>query len=331
MEQYIKNPEYRQALGLPEEIVEEYRMLAQGEYNRNYYFTHPITGKELLFRINFGSQMHLDNQIEYEYAALKLLEQSGRTPKPIYVDGSKKYIDQGVMVMEYLPGHVLDYETELLDAAACLADIHSVEIPKGHTLLEPQNPLQAILEECEAMVATYMESPLGDEQKKKKIRTMLDLGWEKLKESANEKEYLCCINTELNSTNFLMNGDSTTSYLIDWEKPLYGEPAQDLGHFLAPTTTFWKTDVILNEQQIEYFLDEYIQKVAGRFPTAKLKERTYTYIPITCLRGVTWCAMAWVEYKDPKKAIFNESTFRKLEAYLDDDFLDYIHRFIKKN
>lgn len=331
MEQYIKNPEYRQALGLPEEVVEEYRMLAQGEYNRNYYFRHPITGKDLVFRINFGSQMHLDNQIEYEYAALKLLEQSGRTPKPIYVDGSRKYIDQGVMVMEYLPGHVLDYETELLDAAACLADIHSVAIPKEHTLLEPKDPLQAILEECEEMVKTYMESLLGDEQKKKKIRTMLDLGWEKLKKSTNEKEYLCCINTELNSTNFLMNGNSANSYLIDWEKPLYGEPAQDLGHFLAPTTTFWKTDVILNEQQIEDFLDEYVRKVAGRFPTAKLKERTYTYIPITCLRGVTWCAMAWVEYKDPEKAIFNESTFKKLEAYLDDDFLDYIHRFIKKN
>lgn len=331
MEQYIKNPEYRKALGLPEEIVEEYQMLAQGEYNRNYYFRHPTTGKELVFRMNFGSQMHLDNQIEYEYEALKLLEQSGRTPKPIYVDGSKKYIDQGVMVMEYLPGHVLDYETELLDAAACLADIHSVAIPKEHTLIVPGNPLQAILEECEEMVKTYMDSPLGDENKKKKIRAMLDLGWKKLEESSNEKEYLCCINTELNSTNFLMNGSSDNSYLIDWEKPLYGEPAQDLGHFLAPTTTFWKTDVILNEQQIEDFIDEYIRKVAGRFPTAKVKERTYTYIPITCLRGVTWCAMAWVEYKDPKKAIFNESTFKKLEAYLDDNFLDYIYKFIKKN
>lgn len=331
MEQYIKNPEYRKALGLPDEIVEEYQMLAQGEYNRNYYFKHPITGKELVFRINFGSQMHLENQIEYEYNALDLLKQSGRTPQPYYVDDSRKYIEQGVMVMEYLPGHVLDYETELLDAAACLADIHSVKIPKEHTLIRPQNPLRAILEECEEMVKTYMDSPLGDENKKKKIRTMLDLGWEKVKEIHVETEYLCCINTELNSTNFLMNGNSENSYLIDWEKPLYGEPAQDLGHFLAPTTTFWKTDIILNEQQIEEFIDEYIQKVDGRFPTETLKERTYTYIPITCLRGVTWCAMAWVEYKNPDKAIFNESTFKKLEAYLEDDFLEYIHKFIEKN
>lgn len=331
MEQYIKNPEYRKALGLPEEVVEEYHMLAQGEYNRNYYFEHPVTGKKLLFRINFGSQMHLEHQIQYEYDALCLLKDSGRTPKPLYVDDSKKYMEQGVMVMEYLPGHVLDYETELLDAAACLADIHSVKIPENHSLIIPDDPLRAILEECEEMVKTYMNSPLGNEKKKKKIRTMLDLGWEKIRKDQGKMSYSCCINTELNSTNFLMNGNSENSYLIDWEKPLYGEPAQDLGHFLAPTTTFWKTDIILTEQQIEAFLDKYLENVGNRFPIEKLKERTYIYIPITCLRGVTWCAMAWVEYQNPEKEIFNESTFKKLEAYLEDDFLEYIHKFIEKN
>mgnify|MGYP002796295232 FL=1 len=67
---------YRQMLGLPADITEEYTMLAQGEYNRNYLFTHPLSGKKLLFRVNFGSQKHLDDQIEYEYQALKLLERS---------------------------------------------------------------------------------------------------------------------------------------------------------------------------------------------------------------------------------------------------------------
>ena len=118
-------------------------------------------------------------------------------------------------------------------------------------------------------------------------------------------------------------------YLIDWEKPLYGDPAQDLGHFLAPTTTFWKTDVILTQDQIEQFIDAYLDKVGGRFDVRGLRERVHVYIPITCLRGITWCAMAWIEYQNPEKAIFNESTFRKLEAYLDDQFLDNINEIIK--
>mgnify|MGYP000687760633 CR=1 FL=1 len=78
LNEYVKNEKYRKALNLPNEQEEEYTMLAQGEYNINYSFTHPKTGKKLLLRVNCGSQMHLENQIEYEYHALELLADSGR-------------------------------------------------------------------------------------------------------------------------------------------------------------------------------------------------------------------------------------------------------------
>lgn len=325
LKEYVRLQSYREALGLPAEVTEEYRMLAQGEYNRNYVFIHPISGEKFVFRVNFESQMHLEHQIEYEYHALKLLESSGRTPKSFYVDGSLSHLEHGVLVMEYLPGHAMDYETELLYGAGCLADIHSVPVDSDSGLIEPENPLRAILEECEEMFSVYEKSPLGDQQKKEKIRAMLRWGWEKA-DSLSEPPYRCCINTELNSTNFLINGEDERNYLVDWEKPLYGDPAQDLGHFLAPTTTFWKTDVILTKEQVDEFLDAYVREVDGRFDTSGVKERTEVYIPITCLRGITWCAMAWVQYQEPDKAIFNESTYRKLEAYLDHNFLDKIEK-----
>lgn len=44
LKEYVRHPFYREALGLPEEVTERYEMLAQGEYNRNYVFTHPVTG-----------------------------------------------------------------------------------------------------------------------------------------------------------------------------------------------------------------------------------------------------------------------------------------------
>lgn len=327
LQKYVKNQKYREALGLPREVSEEYRMLAQGEYNINYLFTHPVSGQRLLLRVNCGSQMHLENQIGYEYHALKLLEDSGRTPKALYVDGSLELLDHGVMVMEFLPGNVLDYRTDLDYAAACLADIHSVKLDGPSGLFCPENPLKAVLEECEEMVKTYMESSLGREETKAKIRRMLDAGWEMIQKIPVEDTYHCCINTELNSTNFLINGKGGPNYLIDWEKPLYGDPAQDIGHFLAPTTTFWKTDVILAREEMDAFIDTYIRAVDGRFDTEGLRERIYIYIPITCLRGVTWCAMAWVQYQQPDKLIFNESTYRKLEAYLSDEFLDAMKKY----
>lgn len=326
LKEYVKLPLYKEAMGIPEEAEVMYHPLAQGEYNINYWFVHPVTGKKLVLRVNTGSQIHLEDQIEYEYKALKILAESGRTPKPVYVDGSLKYLEYGVMIMEYLEGVALDYRKDLFLVAQCLADIHSVPVNADTHLICPDNPLQAILDECNEMVKTYYESELGEDRKKEQIRRLLEAGQEKVNIISNYDGYRCCINTELNSGNFLMNGEGKPNYLIDWEKPLYGDPVQDLGHFLAPTTTFWKTDVILTEDEMTEFARIYIREVNGRFDVTGIEERLSIFIPITCLRGITWCAMAWVQYQEPGRLIRNEDTFRKIESYLSQGFLDMIEQ-----
>lgn len=323
--EYVQSPFYKKGIQVTdEEIV--YHPLAQGEYNINYWFIHPVTGKKLVLRVNTGSQMHLDNQIEYEYNALMLLKHSHRTPVPFFVDGSKKHLDYGIMVMEFLEGVSLDYRKDLLLAAECLADIHSVPVKEDTHLLSPDNPLQAILDECNEMVKTYYQSELGDPLKKEQIKRLLDAGQKKVNMIKDYDGYRCCINTELNSGNFLMNGEGKPNYLVDWEKPLYGDPVQDLGHFLAPTTTFWKTDVILTEKEMTDFAETYIKAVNGRFDVTGIMDRLNIFIPITCLRGITWCAMAWVQYQEPGRLIRNEETFRKMESYLSHEFLDMIEQ-----
>lgn len=328
LKEYVQTEHYLEGIGIGKEQQKKvqiaYQPLAQGEYNINYWFVHPLTGMKLVLRVNTGSQMHLENQIEYEYHALELLADSGRTPVPIFVDGSKKELPYGVMVMEFLEGSALDYRKNLMEAAECLADIHSVLVKETDGLISPSNPMQAILDECNQMVQTYYESDLGEEKKKVQIRRLLELGQEKINEIRDYSGYRCCINTELNSGNFLMNGAGKDNYLVDWEKPLYGDPVQDLGHFLAPTTTFWKTDVILTEEEMADFTRKYIQAVNGRFDVSGIEERLNIFIPITCLRGITWCAMAWVEYQEPGRLICNEETFKKMEDYLNRDFLDMI-------
>ena len=117
LKEYVQTEHYLEGIGIGKEEQKEiqitYQPLAQGEYNINYWFVHPLTGKKLVLRVNTGSQMHLENQIGYECHALQLLEASGRTPKVLYVDGSRKFLDHGVLVMEYLPGKALDYHTNL--------------------------------------------------------------------------------------------------------------------------------------------------------------------------------------------------------------------------
>ena len=106
--------------------------------------------------------------------------------------------------------------------------------------------------------------------------------------------------------------------------------------FLPLDTDFSSTDILvarylkISEKEINKFTKEYIKVVGNRFDTKDIEERLKLYLPITCLRGITWCAMAWVQYKDPNKSIRNESTEKKLEAYLSNEFLDMIeNRYFK--
>lgn len=322
--EYIQTKEFKERLDIPYSEKIECRLLAQGEYNVNYLFVHPVSKKKLILRVNTSSQMHLDDQIGYEYRALRLLEDSGRTPKALYVDGSKEKLHVGIMVMEFLEGHALNYRREMDFAAQCLADIHSVPLTGNEGLMIYENPLQAILDECNEMVETYYQSQLGEPLKKRRIERMLRSGQRMLEKVSKYEGYRCCINTELNSGNFLINGEGENNYLVDWEKPLYGDPVQDLGHFLAPTTTFWKTDVILDQKETDRFIRQYKAYVAGRYDVQGVEERLRLFIPITCLRGITWCAMAWVQYQEPGRLIRNEEMFSKIESYLEDGFLERI-------
>lgn len=341
-DELVRSPEYRKALALPAQVSEKYELLAQGEYNVNYVFIHPVTKRRLVLRINYGSQMHLDSQIEYEAEAMRSICSSDRVPFVYYADNTHRHIDHGILVMEYLPGRYPDYnsDSDMRGAMECLADIHAVDIPKHRViwgepfevprdtvrLIAPGSSLGAILDECELMVRKYMDSDLGDESVKRRLRALLDKG-HGIVAGLGEDEGLrrCCINTELNSTNFLVD-DTGYVRLVDWEKPLYGDPAQDLGHFMAPTTTFWKTDTIFSQDKTNKLIDQYIEAVGVRFDTEGIKRRTLDFITITCLRGLTWCAMAWVEYQDPEKAIANESTRKKLDDYLSDSFLSDIEK-----
>ena len=314
-QEYLQSDDFLAPLELSRGAKLNFSLLGQGEYNLNYRFRHPVSGQELVLRINRGSQMHLEDQIGYEFSALKALESSGRTPKALFCN--RKH---SCLVMEWLPGRSLRYETDLAIGAEILADIHAVPIPRDCTLLEPANPLEAILDECREMVSHYYSWDRAEPEICRLLETLeREISGKDL--SAPGGISKCIVNTEVNSGNFLINPQGT-SYLVDWEKPLISEPAQDLGHFLVPTTTFWKTDVLLTPEDIRYFVDCYRRAAAGRFETASLRERLPLYFTVTCLRGVTWCAMAFREYCQPGRAITNADTFEKIKDYLQPDFLE---------
>lgn len=321
---YLDMSNIKDALEIPKTAYLELLPLGWGEYNLNYSFIHPVSNQILVLRINTASQMHLDNQIEYEYNALKLLQKTGRTPRPYYVDNSKNILPYGILVMEYLYGRPLDYVRDLKKAAAIFADIHSCNTNEADFLIKPEDPSSAILDECRAMVSVYLDSSLAEMKKKDRLRRFVDSVGAMLQNRRAVDYSKCIINTEVNSGNFLINDDMIKCYLVDWEKPILSEAAQDLAHFIAPTTTWWKTDYILDEACKQGFIKAYCDFLEGSLDTEYMNQRVNAYLPVTCLRGITWCAMAWVEYNRPGRPIMNEYTYKKICNYLDDDFMDML-------
>ena len=322
---YLKSDGFLSPLGILSGTELEFSLLGQGEYNINYVFTHPVTDKKLVLRINRGSQMHLKDQIGYEFSALQNLIPSGRTPKPLLCSP-----EHALLVMQWLPGSALDYRRDMKTAARILADIHSVPVPENCHLIRPQAPARAIYDECLAMVQHYFDWEEADPQVVSLLQDLIcEIGTLPLEETSDAP--VCMVNTELNSGNFLICEDGA-GYLVDWEKPLLSEPAQDLGHFLAPTTTFWKTDVILTPEEVRQFAADYVEAVADRMDCSTLSKRLPLYFTVTCLRGVTWCAMAYREYCQPGRELRNEDTFRKLKAYLHPAFLqNLLDNYVRKD
>lgn len=319
---YVNGYAFQNAIGL--RGYEEINLfpLGSGEYNLNYSFLHPMTSQRLVLRLSMGSQMHLEKQAEYEYFALKELEPTGRTPRAVFCDDSKKQLPYGVLVMEWLPGAPLSYQQDMGTAAEILADIHSLRVPEGTHIIRPSAPARGIYDECSCMAEHYLTWDGANAESCRLIEALFEeIGRLPLNEESPSPK--CIVNTELNSGNFLINKGGR-SYLIDWEKPLISEPAQDIAHFLVPTTTYWKTDTILTADEIAAFTDAYIKAVGGRMDTSTLKERLPLYFTVTCLRGITWCAMAMREYSEPGRALKNEYTFRRIKAYLEPDFLNNI-------
>ena len=296
--------------------------LAQGEYNLNYRIT--AGDLELVFRVNIGTQLHRRDQIVYEYNALRLLAGSGVTPAPYFVDDSRRFFDQGILIMQFLPGEPLDYRRDTASAAALLARIHQTTVPEAaNHLMRETAPLSMIYEECAGLLQRYFDSDLADPAIRAYLRDLLR--WAEAARAA-ERYYQadpwpCIVNTEVNSGNFIVNRSNGTIHLVDWEMPRWGDPSQDLAHFCSPLTTLWKTDFRMRPQDRRDFLEAYGRRIRDRHLKDTLMDRVRLREPFVYLRGISWSAMGWVAYQSDYAGVKNPDTWAKLEQYMNLEFI----------
>ncbi|UWG98212.1 aminoglycoside phosphotransferase family protein [Dehalobacter sp. DCM] len=341
---YIERSDFKRELGVQGQLTLQF--LAQGEYNINFVIEGQAVPKQdrslrFVIRVNTGSQIKSTNQIAYEYQALALLSATGVTPKPYYLDDSRLCIPYGLLVMEYLPGEPLDYRRDLTKAAETFAHIHRLKPEKTATdfLIRDSNPFSAIVSESEDLLTHYFNCPDADPI----IRQLLEKILLEARERKNgeiylrQEPWLAVINTEVNSHNFIVNRECQTCHLIDWEKPIWGEPAQDLSMFVIATTTLWKRNYRLSRDEETLFINAYKKTLikdgydkhvnTSYLPT--LSDRIEMFKFFNYLRAISWCAMAWTEYIKPGRPLVNTDTFAKIKTYLEPAFLVECFPFVK--
>jgi aminoglycoside phosphotransferase (APT) family kinase protein len=319
---YLESPRGRSIL-----LIRDHRFtvsaLARGEYNLNYLLTRD-DGLKLVFRVNMGTQIGRKDQILYEYRALELLKRSGVTPIPYHVDDSRKQIDRGILIMEFLPGVPLDYQRDLRQAARLFARIHQLKIsPERNHLIREDAPFSLIFRECESLLNRYIESDLANPG----IRSYLTELREWARQARRRERFFqedpwpCIVNTEVNSGNFIANRDAGTLHLVDWEMPRWGDPSQDLSHFCSPLTTLWKTQYRMSEEAKHTFLGYYKSAVLDTHLLNTLEERVWLRDPFVFLRGISWSAMGWIAYQTDYKGVRNPDTWEKLKTYMNLEFI----------
>lgn len=297
---------------------EEILFLAAGEYNENYLITvDEIYGSaQHVFRINHGSQLGLTMQIEYEFAVLRALSRSGVTPRPFYCDpepGADE-LGKGVLLMEYLPGRPLDYATDWQEAARIFAAVHSQPVAE---LITQADPVADIANESLDLINRFPDHPMTEARDRLLAYHAEVIRMADEFQALTRGDPLVMANTEVNSHNFIIDDDTGRGWLVDWEKCVVTSRFQDLGHFLVPTTTLWKTEFRFTEEQKRAFVQAYLTAATITMDLDTAMRCTHLMERTILLRAMAWCYMAHYEYTQSDRTLENAETFAKIEQYLD--------------
>ncbi|MBU1249107.1 MAG: phosphotransferase, partial [Proteobacteria bacterium] len=283
-----------------------------GEYNENY-LVNAADGKYVL-RINHDSQLGLGNgQIQYEYTVLKALEDSGVTPRVHRVQPAALGLGP-VLLMDYIPGGPFLYDAHLEIAARIFARVHSQ--PVSPELLVQSEPVFDIAQESYGLFMRFPDHPLNAvrERLQRYYDEIMDLHLATEDEFASES--MVIVNTEVNSGNFIVDG--MDGWLVDWEKAVVSHRYQDLGHFLVPTTTLWKSEHRISPTDRLRFLEVYREESGLDTDLDTLSRRTEILERTILLRALSWCFMAYYEYTRPGRELRDEKTFERIRWYLDE-------------
>ena len=338
-----RNDELRRAVGATEgeELAPHY--LGVGEHNLNYWFIVPASGRKFVLRINIVPQPFHDDQVAYEFGALRALAPSGRVPEPVYLDNSASAPYEGALVIGFRDGEQLDFDHlrpgDLRCAAQIMADVHAVPVAPSCTVFRPKDPLKGLFEECLQRFESYRSSGFEEERITRWAESFITVAETMTHTTCSPSDCTHIVNTETLPSHFLIPAASAAEAaanetgsgrfcenpgsFVDWERPIVGEVAQDVAYFVSPTTTFWDSDYLFPIDQVNTLIADYWRAVDGRFDRGNFDERFRAFRMMTALRSTTWFCKQLPAFK-MSTSHMTEKTRAKFPIYLSDEFMSML-------
>ena len=258
--------------------------MTPGAYNLNFRVR--VDDREFIFRINIDQQSGLSDQIEYEFMALKFLENQHLAPKAYHCDNNRDDFDFGILIEEYLEGPhpTLDRRTNH-EVADLLVRLHSLD-PGDRPFMTWRDPLADTYELARSDL-------IGYEAIRTSAKKTITLGKRLLARAVGlldsfrqlyEADSLS--HTDVVCDNFIRTSKGLR--LVDWEKPRVDDPTYDVCCFLCEPAQLWCSQSVLTPEDRESFLNTYAH-LSGH-EVECLRKKVGIREPLVSLHWILWGA-----------------------------------------
>lgn len=258
------------------------KKLPGGDYNLNYHVSHGEN--DFLVRVNIEPQSGLDTQIEYEYSTLEFLAPFGVTPKPLYLDNSRKYLPYGLLIEEFVHGQHLQFNVSgLKRVAVAMAALHTAPI-KSAPLRIKKNPLASQFDAITVSLANYKQRSNASIELISTANTILNIIHKNLTNLADTYKPRSIVHTDPNPANVIDDGNKV--FFIDWEQGQIDDPSYDVGALFTPQLNKWAAPRELTYEEKCAFLDTYI----GCTGDTTIEERSKLRTTLHAVNCAIWAA-----------------------------------------
>lgn len=299
-----------QALGIADFSNATVEQLHGGDYNYNYHVH--VAGRDLVVRLCIEPQSGSDAQIEHEYATLEFLAPYSITPKPLFLDNSRKHFPYGLLVEDFIAGgHVQFSLPAVRRVANAMAALHMADI-KGAPLEQRNNPLEDQLKS----VIEYLNSYKQRVHPKQELLRLSNAIIQRVKKNVPQLAALysprSIIHTDPNPANIIDTGKQ--AYFIDWEQGRIDDPSYDVAAFFSDALNLWASPRVLTAQEKTAFITAYTQKTGD----ATIRERIPARLMLYTVTAVIWGAMRMADVDegkiDPHLGAHNYDRYQKLAS-----------------